>query len=205
MGCILRQKSMVKILYQTRAAVGLTLERKDGVLVTVGTAVAYLLLYLVATQALVAGRGGFDLTIAANPWDLLFRQNGVLSFEPIALVDLGIVRLLLSPPEILVAGGIAALVGLNLGLSYLAWRQPAACGISPGAGMFAAVPALLSGSACCAPVLLIILGIQASGLLIVAFDVLLPVSVLLLLGSLFLVARRIRPEVGQSQPSVEQV
>jgi hypothetical protein len=196
---------MAELLRQTRAAVALTLDRRDGVLVTVGTAVGYLLLYLVATQALVAGRGRLDLTIAANPWPLLFRSNGVLSFEPIALMDLGLVRLLVSPPEILLAGGIAALVGLNLGLSYLAWRQPAACGISSGAGMFAAVPALLSGSACCAPVLLIILGIQASGLLVVAFDVLLPVSVLLLLGSLFLVARRIRPDVGQGQPGVERV
>lgn len=195
---------MAKLLHQTRAAVGLTLQRKDGVLVTVGTAVAYLVLYLVATQALIRGRGEFDLTIAANPSKLLFRQNGVLSFEPIALVDLVVVRLLVSPPELLIAGGIAVLVGLNLGLSYLAWRQPAACGISPGAGVFAAVPALLSGSACCAPVLLIILGIQASGLLIVAFDVLLPVSVLLLLASLFLVARRIRPEIGHSQPQVGQ-
>lgn len=196
---------MAELLGQTRAAVALTLERKDSVLVTVGTAIAYLLLYLVATQALVAGRGGFGLIIAANPWDLLFRSNGVLSFEPIALLDLGVLRLLVSPPEILLAGGIATLVGLNLGLSYLAWRQPAACGISPAGGMFAAVPALLSGSACCAPVLLIILGIQASGLLVVAFDVLLPVSVLLLMGSLLLVARRIRPEVSQGQPRVEQV
>lgn len=190
---------MAELIEQTRTAVALTLGRRGGLVVTVGTAIAYLILYLVATRALVTGRGELDLTIAANPWALLFRQNGVLSFEPIALVDLVVVRLLLSPPELLLASGIAALVGLNLGLSYLAWRQPAACGISPGAGMFAAIPALLSGSACCAPILLIILGIQASGLLIVAFDVLLPVSVLLLIVSLLLVARRIRPEVNRRQ------
>lgn len=178
---------------RTRAAVSLALGRRDGLTVTVGTALAYLILYLIATRSLVSGGGELGLIVAQDPLSLLFRRTGFMSFEPIALLDLGIARLLVAPIELLVAGGIAFLVGLNLALSYLAWRQPAACGISPGVGMFAAVPALLSGSACCAPIFLLVLGIQASGLLVAAVDVLIPLSVLLLVGSLLLISRRVQP------------
>jgi hypothetical protein len=91
-----------------------------------------------------------------------------------------------------IGGAIAALVGLNLALSYLAYTSPAACGIgSQSAGLFASVPALLSGSACCGPVVLVVLGIQASGVLLSAFQFLLPVAVLALFGSLVLVGRQV--------------
>jgi hypothetical protein len=90
--------------------------------------------------------------------------------------------------------GIASLVGLNLGLTYLAWRQPAACGIgSSSSGFLASIPAVLSGTACCGPVVLIVLGIQASGIIVTAFQFLLPIAVVLLLGSLVLVGRQIDP------------
>ncbi|WP_206662565.1 hypothetical protein [Halorubrum sp. BOL3-1] len=90
--------------------------------------------------------------------------------------------------------GIAGLVGLNLGLTYLAWRQPAACGVgSSSSGVIASVPAVLSGTACCGPVVLIVLGIQASGIVVTAFQFLLPIAVVLLVGSLVLVGRQIDP------------
>lgn len=178
---------------RTYAAVRLVLGRRDGRVVTVAATLAYLILYLIATRSLVSGGGGLEIRIAEKPISLLFRRTGFMTFEPIALIDLGIARLLVAPVELFVAGGIAILVGLNLALSYLAWRQPAACGVSPGVGMVAAVPALLSGSACCAPIFLIVLGIQASGLLVAAVDVLIPVSVVLLIGSLLLISRRVDP------------
>lgn len=178
---------------RTRVAVAVALGRRDGLAVTIGTASAYLILYPLATRSLVSGGDSLDLIVAEEPLTLLFRRTGFLSFEPIALLDLGVARLLIAPIELLVAGGIAVLVGLNLSLSYLAWRQPAACGISPSVGMVAAVPALLSGSACCAPIFLIVLGIQASGLVVAALDVLIPLSVLLLVASLLLMSRRVEP------------
>jgi hypothetical protein len=90
--------------------------------------------------------------------------------------------------------GVAGLVGLNLSLSYLAWTQPASCGLGKSStGAFAAVPALLSGSACCGPVVLIAVGVQASSALLTTFQFLLPAAVVLLLGSLVLVGRRVDP------------
>ena len=106
---------------------------------------------------------------------------------------MGFHSLLFSPFDTLFGLGLAVLVGLNLALFYLAWTQPAACGIDSATGAFAAVPALLSGTACCGPVLLLLLGVQASGLLLTAFDVLLPLAVVTLLGSLVLVSRNVDP------------
>lgn len=70
---------------------------------------------------------------------------------------------------------------------------------SPGSagrstGVLASLPAVLSGTACCGPVVLIGLGIQASGVLLTAFQYLLPVAALVSVGSLVLVGRQIRPE-----------
>jgi hypothetical protein len=91
--------------------------------------------------------------------------------------------------------GLAALVGLNLALTYLVWRQPAACGIGRSStGLLASVPALLSGTACCGPVVLLVVGVQASGVLLTGFQLLLPIAVLLLVGSLVLVGRRVTVE-----------
>ena len=88
---------------------------------------------------------------------------------------------------------ISLLVGLNLALTYLAVTQPKSCGIEAGTGVLAAVPALFAGSACCGPVLFLVIGIQAGGVLLTAFQWLLPAAALLLLGSLVLVAGRVDP------------
>ncbi|MFB6154010.1 MAG: hypothetical protein ABEJ27_07135 [Halodesulfurarchaeum sp.] len=182
-------------LTRTRAAIALTVGRRDSLGVGLVAAGLYLVLYLVSIRALVGGTGRVGVLVADTPWSLVFQRNGTLSFEPIARIDFAVGTLLVSPVEIALATGLAILVGLNIALAYLAWRQPRACGVSPGVGVFAAVPALLSGSACCAPLLLIVLGLQASGLLLSAVDVLIPASVLLLLAGIFLVTRRINPAV----------
>jgi hypothetical protein len=89
---------------------------------------------------------------------------------------------------------LATLVGLNLAITYLAWRQPAACGLgASSAAAVAGLPALLSGAACCGPILLLIVGVQATGLLLTAFELLVPVATLLLVGSLLLVGRQVDP------------
>ena len=85
----------------------------------------------------------------------------------------------------------SGLVGLNLGPTYLAIVQPAACGIGAGTGLLASVPALLSGTVCCGPVILIAIGIQASGLLLTMFAWLLPLGVLLMGLSLVYVAGKV--------------
>ncbi|MDQ2055950.1 hypothetical protein [Halobellus sp. H-GB7] len=166
--------------------------RPDATLVVVGTAVGYLLIYLYALGHLAPGIGGFDVTVVSGALRKFFQPElGPFSFTPVARVSVGPVTYLFSLNTVL-GLGIASLVGLNLGLTYLAWRQPAACGIgSSSSGFLASIPAVLSGTACCGPVVLIVLGIQASGIIVTAFQFLLPIAVVLLLGSLILVGRQI--------------
>ncbi|WP_236045076.1 hypothetical protein [Haloarcula nitratireducens] len=179
---------------RTIAATAAVFRRPDATLVVVGTAVGYLLIYLYALGHLAPGIGGFDVTVVSGALGKFFQpQLGPFSFTPVARVSVGPVTYLFSLNTVL-GLGIAGLVGLNLGLTYLAWRQPAACGIgSSSSGFLASIPAVLSGTACCGPVILIVLGIQASGIIVTAFQFLLPIAVVLLLGSLVLVGRQIDP------------
>lgn len=179
---------------RTVAATTAVLRRRDATLVVAGTAAGYLVLYLYALGHLAPGLGGFDVTVVSGALaKFLQPELGPFSFTPVARVSVGPVTYLFSLNTIL-GLGIAGLVGLNLGLTYLAWRQPAACGIgSSSSGFLASVPAVLSGTACCGPIVFVVLGIQASGILVTAFQFLLPIAVLLLLGSLVLVGRQIDP------------
>ena len=180
---------------RTIAAATEVFRRPDATLVVVGTAVGYLLLYLYALGHLAPGIGGFDVTVVSGALQKFFQPElGPFSFTPVARVSVGPVTYLFSLNTVL-GLGIASLVGLNLGLTYLAWRQPAACGIgSTSSGLLAGVPAILSGSACCGPVLAIVLGVQATGIFAPGvFASLLPVAAVMLIGTLLLVGRQIDP------------
>jgi hypothetical protein len=180
---------------RTRRAVSVLFRRRDTAAVLGGVSLVYLALYLIAVGQLVSGSGEFGAFVVED-LSLAFRSTGPFSFEPIARFDFGPLSLLFSPLDTLIGFGIAVLVGSNLALFYLAWRQPAACGLDSATGAFAAIPALLSGTACCGPVLLLVLGVQASGLLLAVFEVLLPLAVCLLLGSLVLVGRNVDPTLA---------
>ncbi|QGA84073.1 hypothetical protein [Halomicrobium sp. LC1Hm] len=183
------------VIAKIRAATVLTVRRRDARRVAATVTVAYLLLYLWALGHLAPGLGGYSLTIVEVPLSKLFRPAlGPLAFTPVATVELGPLTYLFSLNSI-IGLGLAVLVGLNLGLTYLVWTQPRACGLGRSStGFIASIPAILSGTACCGPVVLIVLGIQASGVLLTTFQFLLPISVVLLLGSLVLVARQIDPQ-----------
>ena len=174
--------------------VRLTLGRRDGAAVVAAVTVGYLLAYLWATGDLSI-RTGVDprVLVIADPFDRLFARTGPTSFGAIATVDTGVVRLLFSPVNVAIGAVVAGLVGINLGVTYLAIRRPKACGIGAGSGLLASVPALLSGTVCCGPVVLLAVGVQATAVVLTAFVWLLPVGVVLLLASLAYVATRIEP------------
>ncbi|PSQ02980.1 hypothetical protein BRC92_08125 [Halobacteriales archaeon QS_4_69_31] len=179
---------------RTLAATRAVFDRRDAVAVVALTAVAYLLVYLYALGHLAPGLGGFDVVVVSGALGKFLRPElGPFAFTPVVRVSLGPVTYLFSFNTV-IGAGIAGLVGLNLGLTYLAWRQPAACGVgTSSSGVLASIPAVLSGTACCGPVVLIVLGIQASGIVVTAFQFLVPVAVALLLGSLVLIGRQVDP------------
>jgi len=182
---------------RTRSAIWMALRRRDGLAVFGAVTVAYLVAYLWAIGYLAPGLGGYGVTVVAEPLGR-FLEPGLapLSFRPVASVRLGPLTYLFSLNTV-IGLGLAALVGVNLALTYLAWRQPAACGLGASTtGLLAGVPALLSGTACCGPVLFLVLGIQVSGVTLAATQWLLPVAVIALVGSLLLVGRQIRPRTA---------
>ncbi|MDG5759107.1 hypothetical protein QA600_07110 [Natronococcus sp. A-GB1] len=182
----------------TGQASRLAVSRLDALAVAGLVAAAYLAGYLWSTDRLSvrAGLGG-SVTVVDEPLARAFERTGQLQFEPVALVDLWVVRLLVSPIDVLVGATIAGLVGLNLALAYLALVQPRSCGLGAGAGAAASVPALLSGTVCCAPVIVIALGVQVSGTLLTVLPWLLPLGVVLLLGSLVYVGGLVDTENGR--------
>lgn len=185
--------SVVDTVHRTRLASRATLRRRDSLLVFGAITVGYLLAYLFAIGHLGGGDGSVGVLVVDAPLARSFQSVGAFTFEAVARVDLGPVSLLVSPLNVLIGTLLSALVGLNMSLSYLAWRQPKACGIAARSGSLAALPALFSGAACCGPTLLIVLGIQASGLLLTAFDFLVPLGTLLLVASLLWIGRRVDP------------
>lgn len=180
---------------RTWTVMAAALGRRDGRAVFGAVAVGYALVYLWAIGHLAPGLGEYGVTIVDAPLRTLFEPAlGPLSFRPVARVAAGPVTYLFSLNTV-IGVALAGLVGLNLAVSYLAWRQPKACGIGQSsAGLFAGLPAVLSGTACCGPVVLIAVGVQASGVLLTAFQWLLPLAGLLLVGSLVLVGRQIDPD-----------
>jgi hypothetical protein len=184
----------VSLLSQTRTAVALTFHRRDAVVLLAVVTLGYLLAYLWAIGHLAPGLGGYDLLVVEDPLRRFFQPAlGPFSFTPVARVRVGPLTYLFSLNSV-VGLGLALLVGTNIALTYLAWRQPKACGIQRSSvGLVASVPALLSGTACCGPVVLFALGVQASGVLVTTFQFLLPVAAALLVVSLVLVARQFDP------------
>lgn len=187
---------MTDLVARTGAALGVVIRRRDAGAVVGISSIVYLVVYSVAVGDLSLGRGNeFSVLLVDQPLDRVFMSRGFFSFEPIALVDAGGLQYLFSPIDLLLALGLAVLVGLNLGLTYLGLVQPKACGLEASSGVFAAIPALLSGAACCGPAILVVVGIQATGLLIAGFQLLVPIAVAMLIASLLLVGRQVDPQL----------
>lgn len=181
---------------RTRFAALAALRRRDGFAVFSLVTALYLGAYLWFSNLLTFGSTDLEVVVARDPLATFFQpSNNALTFEPVALVEFGFGTYLFSL-NTFIGLGIAALVGLNLAVTYLAWKQPKACGIgSSSSGLLAGIPALLSGAACCGPIVLIIFGIQASSAVMTAFQWLIPFAVVLLVGSLLWVGRQVDPAV----------
>ena len=189
-----RRGSVGRTVSRTAFAVRTALGRTDARLVLLGVTLGYLLAYLFALGHLSPGGDGLELLVVSDPLSRMAQPTGTLTWEPVARLELPLATLLVSPLDLLLGLGLAVLVGLNLAVTYVAWRQPAACGLAcSSSGLLAAVPALLSGATCCGPVVLVVLGVQASGVLLTAFSALVPLAAVLLVASLLWVGRRVDP------------
>ena len=183
------------LVRQTGGAIRGALGRRDGQFAFLAVTVGYLFTYLWAIRHLTfSGTGGVDVFVVENPVPLALRQQSVFLFETVARIEVGPVVYLVGPVNILIGLSLAALVGVTLAVSIVSWRAPAACRIGAGAGASASLPGLLSGFACCGPQLLVVIGLQASAGLIAAMQWMVPVAVVLLIGTLLWVGSQVDPE-----------
>lgn len=191
---------------RTKARLGRTasisrwaLGRPDSLVIVLAVATGYLAVFLYMIQDLRVHSPG-DVGIAAvadSPLSTMFDPAaGSFMHQPIVVLELGIATWQFSPLNTGLGLSVAALVGLNIALTYLAIVQPRACGMGASAGFVAGVPALFAGGACCAPVIILIFGIQATGTLLTAIAWLLPVSLALLVLTLVYITGKISPTMG---------
>ncbi len=180
---------LVGLVRRTAFAVRAALGRRDGRATAAAVAAAYLVAYhlglghLGVRAGAVASAPRFDLVVVEGP--------------PVALLSAGPVEYLFAPVNAVVGLALAALVGVTLAVSVVAWRGPAACRIGAGAGAAAGLPGVLSGVACCGPAFLAVIGVQASAGLLAAFRWFLPASVAGLLLTLLWVGSRVDPAAAR--------
>jgi hypothetical protein len=116
----------VGLLARTGYAVRSSLGRTDARAVFVGTTLGYLIAYLYAIGHLASGTGGFDLTVVPNAAARFLQPSlNAFSFEPVMVITAGPVTYLFSLNTVLGLGE-ATRVGVNIAVTYLDWRQPAA-------------------------------------------------------------------------------
>lgn len=179
-------------LARTRRALAAAFTDRVAAAVLVVATGGYAVVYLVAVGDLgraAAGVTGTTPTVGVSVVSAPVAR--ALAGEAVALVTLGPVEALVSPATAVTASGLGLLVGANLSLSAVAWRRPAACEVSPASGLAAGLPALLSGTACCGPVVFLVLGLQATSAALTAVAWLRPIAAALLVASLVWAAWRL--------------
>lgn len=142
-------------------------------------AVSYSLLYLYLLGDIDIGATDWRWRIVPPENFDIFAQRNLLHFEAMAMLELGWITLLLSPLNIAIAISLGVLLALNVH-GVMAMRAQS-CQLSASASGLSATPAILTGGACCAPSLLLTLGIPGLGVIASYIGWLLPLSALLLL------------------------
>lgn len=155
------------------------------------TASAYMILFLVAVADLTIDGVWRPLSgFAALDWqNLVLRERAPFQFEAVAVVQAPWLVWLVSPVNIAIGLMLGLLTGLQIALVRIAKDCAVACGLSPATGILAGLPGLLAGSACCAPLLFVLLGIQVTASLVTLMGLLVPAAFVLLGAGLVMTLR----------------
>lgn len=155
----------------------------------VAVTLVYLSLYLVAIQQLIVSPGrralGPSIQLVDGWATRMFDQIAPFSFEPIAAVrPAPWLTLLVAPVNIAIGLALAALVAANVAVAVLYVRRVRVCRTSSFTGILGALPAFLTGFACCAPTVALAIGAQFTVALLAVRSYLLPVAAAALLAAL---------------------
>jgi len=151
--------------------------------------VIYLILYLIAIRdiQLTSAQNGITFSHLGR----VIESSSFLDFRPIIKLTIEPVVIFISPINILIGLIISLLVSVNFLLLYIIIKRPKRCDISDTTGIFASLPALLSGTACCGPIIPIILGLQVTSTFLTLTKLAIPVSILLLLITTYFISSKV--------------
>jgi hypothetical protein len=180
-------------LEKTAEASKLLFRSKEYITVFILVSLAFLSLFIVAMQD-ISINNSFEtgFRTVSDPLSTAFESRAPFQWEPVAQIKAGYLNILLSPLNLSLGLVLAVLTGINLVFSYIAWRQPHICSANKSTGILSSVPAILAGSACCAPVILILLGVQITTALLTFMSFLIPLAVVLLLTNIVVSANKVR-------------
>lgn len=162
-------------------------------LIGIAVFILYLILYFYFIGYLIfSASENFTFRLLPSWQDLIWRQRGPLLFESVAIYKTPLFTLFISIPNLILGILVSFLVAANVVVSAYSFRALGLRGVR-GLGMLAGtIPALLSGAACCAPLLVLFLGLQLSAGLLGVFAFLVPLAIVLLSASLLWSLNRIR-------------
>lgn len=162
--------------------------QKKFLVVGLITLFLYLVIYLAATQHLIfTSRVGqaeslFMLKISPDWSKLLFKMRAPFLFESIGAVYLGNLKIFLSIPNILIGIMLGTLVAANITITYYSFKMLGLQGVRGIGTLLGAIPAIVSGAACCVPTLILVVGLQLTATLATVWSFFIPAS----FGLLFL-------------------
>lgn len=120
--------------------------------------------------------GGY---IAELTLERVFTARSTLMFEAVAVIEMGWLVWLVSPMNLAITLVLSGLLAANIhGVLYIR-AHPDTCS-GGGSGLVGAAPALFAGGACCAPSLILLIGIPGLGALSAFFGWLVPISMIAL-------------------------
>jgi hypothetical protein len=165
-----------------------------------GVALFYVLVfqYAIADLSIDGTSRSWSFFALSNWQEVVFRQRVAFQFESVAILEGPFFVWLLSPANIALGVVLGLLTGIQIALVGIARKCAVSCGLSPAAGLFAGLPGLLAGSACCAPILFVILGVQLTASLVTLMGLMVPIAFVLLLGGLVYTARVAARRCGEA-------
>lgn len=141
----------------------------------------YGLLYLVVIGDIsFIGPPAWDAYISNLSLEAMLSARGTMLFETVGVLEMGYFVWLVSPVNLLVCGLLSGLLAANVHGVLFFRSQPQSCSGGRRVLVAGGLPALLAGGACCAPSLILLLGIPALGAFGAFLGWLIPVSVLAL-------------------------
>ena len=151
-----------------------------------GIALVYLAVFQIAVADLTIDGVSrpTSIFVLANWESLLLRERAPFQFEAVAILETPYLVWLISPMNIALGMALGLLTGLQVALVRIARRCAVACGLSPATGALAGLPGLLAGSACCAPILFVLLGVHVTASLVTLMGLMIPAAFVFLLAGL---------------------